>query len=105
MIIHLTKEMNFDEEIKEDIVLVDFFATWCGPCNMLTPEIEKLDKEAQLKIIKIDVDELPDIARKYKVMSIPTLLLFKDGKLINQSLGYMPLNHLKEFISKNSTLK
>lgn len=101
MIIHLTKENNFDEEIKEGLVLVDFYATWCGPCNMLTPEIEKLDKETNIKILKIDVDELPDIARKFRVMSIPTLLLFKDNKLINQSLGYMPLNHLKEFIAKN----
>ncbi len=101
MIKHLTKQDNFDEEVANGLVLVDFFATWCGPCNMLTPEIEKLDKESDIKILKIDVDELPDIARKFRVMSIPTLLLFKDNKLINSSLGYMPLKHLKEFIAKN----
>ena len=100
MLIHYSKDLNYDEEIKEGLVLVDFFATWCGPCNMLTPELEKLDKEAEIKILKIDVDEFPEIARRYHVMSIPTLLLFKNGSQINSSLGYMPLKHLKQFIEK-----
>lgn len=100
MIKHLTKNDNFDEEIKEGLVLVDFFATWCGPCSMLAPVIEQLDKEMEIKVIKIDTDELPSLAQKFRVMSIPTLLLFKDGKLANHALGYMPINHLREFVSK-----
>ena len=81
-------------------VVIDCYATWCGPCNMLTPELEKLASEDEsLQIIKVDVDEFPNIARRYRVMSIPTLLLFKDGKLVNSKLGYMPLVHLKEFVA------
>lgn len=101
MIKHLTKEDNFDNETKEGLVLVDFFATWCGPCSMLSPVIEDLEKEMEIKVLKIDVDELPEIAQKFRVMSIPTLLLFKDGKMVNHALGYMPLNHLRKFVLQN----
>lgn len=100
MIKHLTKQDNFEEEVKGALTLVDFFATWCGPCSMLAPELENLDKEMDIKIVKVDVDELPDIARKFRVMSIPTLVLFKDGKPVNQMLGYVPLKGLKEFVCK-----
>ena len=100
MLIHLENENKYDELISKGNVLVDFYATWCGPCNMLTPELEKLASEDEsLQIIKVDVDEFPNIARRYRVMSIPTLLLFKDGKLVNSKLGYMPLVHLKEFVA------
>ena len=100
MLIHLENENKYDELISKGKVLVDFYATWCGPCNMLTPELEKLASEDEsLQIIKVDVDEFPNIARRYRVMSIPTLLLFKDGKLVNSKLGYMHLIHLKEFVA------
>ena len=100
MLIHLENENKYDELISKGKVLVDFYATWCGPCTMLTPELEKLASEDEsLQIIKVDVDEFPNIARRYRVMSIPTLLLFKDGKLVNSKLGYMPLVHLKEFVA------
>lgn len=98
MIKHLTINDNFEEEIKEGLVLVDFYATWCGPCSMLAPIIEDLDKEMEIKVLKIDTDELSDLARKYRIMSIPTLFLFKNGKLVNQAMGYMPLNHLRNFV-------
>ena len=100
MLIHLENENKYDELISKGKVLVDFYATWCGPCNMLTPELEKLASEDEsLQIIKVDVDEFPNIARRYRVMSIPTLLLFKDGKLVNSKLGYMPLVLLKDFVA------
>lgn len=98
MIKHISSIEQFEEEIKGSLVLVDFYATWCGPCSMLAPIIEELDKEMDIKILKVDVDELGDLASKYRIMSIPTLYLFKEGKLVNVEMGYMPLNHLKEFV-------
>lgn len=101
MIKHLEKLEDFQVYIKENRVLVDFYATWCGPCQMLTPHIEELDKEENILIIKVDVDEFGEIAQQLRVMAVPTLLYFKDGKLVNRASGYMPLNHLKEFVSKS----
>ena len=100
MIKHLSKQDNFQEEVNAPLVLVDFFATWCGPCSMLAPVIEELDKQMDIKVIKVDVDELPAIAQQFRVMSIPTLVLFKDGKAVNMGMGYMPLEQLKAFVSK-----
>ena len=100
MIKHLSKQDNFEEEIQGSLVLIDFYATWCGPCSMLAPVIEELDKQMDIKVIKIDVDELPAIAQQFRVMSIPTLVLFKDGKPVNMAMGYMPLEQLKAFVSK-----
>ncbi len=99
MIKHLSQQNEFENEIKDGLVLIDFYATWCGPCSMLAPVLEELDKEMDIKIIKIDVDELPDLAQQFRIMSIPALMLFKDGKFVKQQLGYMPLNHLKNFVT------
>ena len=76
---------NFDEKIKDGLVLVDFFADWCGPCKMLAPVIEKLANEFadKLTVYKVNVDDDPDLARKFGIVSIPSLFLFKDGKAIN----------------------
>ena len=90
-VIHVTKE-NFDE-IKngEKPVLLDFFATWCGPCRMVGPIIEEIAEERDDVVIgKIDVDEEPDLASRFGVMSIPTLLVFKNGELISQTVGALP---------------
>lgn len=98
MIIHLEDANMFDDEIQEGLVLVDFYADWCGPCQMLAPVLEELEQETGIKLIKINTDLVPEIARIYRVMSIPTLLLFKDGALVKRDLGYMPIERLREFI-------
>jgi len=94
MIKHLENAADFEKEVQGDVVLVDFFAEWCGPCQMLAPLLEQLD----VKVLKIDVDELPDLARQFRVMSIPTLMVFKNGKLEKKQLGYMPIESLREFV-------
>ena len=98
MIKHLSNANEFENEVKEGLVLVDFYADWCGPCQMLAPNLEQLDKEGGVKIVKINVDDIPDLARQFRVMSIPTLMLFKDGKFDKKVLGYMPIESLRDFI-------
>lgn len=96
MEITITKE-NFENEVlkSDKPVLVDFFATWCGPCKMLMPTIDEIANErADIKVGKVDVDENMELAKEYKVFSVPTLLAFKDGKLIKQMVGV----HSKEQI-------
>ena len=88
----ITKE-NFHTEVLEakETVLVDFWASWCGPCKMIGPIIDQIaDERSDIKVGKINVDEEPELATQFKVMSIPTLLVFKDGKVVNQSLGAKP---------------
>ena len=93
----LTKE-NFETEVlKSDIpVLVDFWATWCGPCMMLSPVIAELAEklEGKVKVGKVNVDEQNELAMQYRVASIPTLLLFKNGELVKTSVGFMPKNDI-----------
>ena len=98
MIVHLKNTSDFEKEIQGELVVVDFYAEWCGPCQMLAPLLEQLSEETNVKIVKIDTDEVPDIARMFRIMSIPTLLLFKDGKLVKKELGYMPIERLRDFI-------
>jgi len=92
-IIHLT-ESNFEEEvIKSSLpVLVDFWASWCMPCKMITPILEELEKEyvGKVKMGKVNVDECQQKASEYRVMSIPTLKFFKDGKLVDELIGVVP---------------
>ena len=95
--IHLENE-NFDELIKDKVV-VDFFATWCGPCKMLGPVFEELSTEINdIKFIKVDIDEHEVLCRKYKVMSVPTLIVFDKGKEVKRNIGFIPKDKLKEFI-------
>lgn len=85
------KEENFQEEIKEGRVLVDFYADWCGPCRMVGPVIEEISKEIpDLKVIKVNVDEREDVAKTYGIMSIPTIILFQDGQMEKKQVGFVP---------------
>lgn len=83
-------------------VLVDFWAPWCGPCRMIAPVVEELSKQYadDLAVGKVDVDKCPDLARQFRVMSIPTLILFKDGQVIDQKLGYQPKDALEDMIRR-----
>ena len=93
----ITKE-NFEQEVlKSDIpVVVDFWATWCGPCKMLAPVIEELAAEGNVKVGKINVDEEGELAVKFNVMSIPTVMLYKGGQAVKTTVGYMTKEQLKE---------
>lgn len=94
---------NFNEQIKEGVVLVDFFATWCGPCKMQSPVLEELKEDrSDVKLVKIDVDQETEIARLYGVMSIPTLILFKDGKEVAKNVGFMPKELLVQWINEQT---
>lgn len=85
---------DFQSKVLEsDIpVLVDFFATWCGPCKMLAPTLDQVAAEVagRAKVVKVDIDASPDLAQRFGVMSVPTLAVFKDGKLVNQAVGVQP---------------
>ncbi|MFU0801140.1 MAG: thioredoxin [Xylanivirga thermophila] len=95
---------NFDDEVlKSDIpVLVDFWAAWCGPCRMIGPIVEQLAEEydGRIKVGKVNVDEQNELAAQYRVMSIPTLFIFKDGKIASQLIGARPKADLEEMIEK-----
>ena len=99
MIKHVTELEELKELTKEGTVLVDFFATWCGPCKMIAPVLEELDKDASfgVQIIKIDVDEAEEIARDFHIQAIPTLMLFKDGKAVKTQLGFMRKDQIVDF--------
>lgn len=100
----LTKD-NFESEVlKSDLpVLVDFWASWCGPCMMLSPVIAELAEEldGKVKVGKVNVDEQNELAMQYRVASIPTLLLFKNGQLVKTSVGFMPKNDIIETLELN----
>lgn len=91
-------EKDFENLINKDLVVVDFFATWCGPCKMLGSVLESLEG---IDVVKIDVDECPDLARKYGIMSVPTLMLFSNGELKNKQSGFMPKEALEDWILEN----
>lgn len=91
MIKHVNSQ-NFENEVlnKDKLVVVDFFATWCGPCKMLTPELETVaESRADFDIVKVDIDEAEDLAIKYNVAVVPTLIMFKDGKEVDRVSGFM----------------
>ena len=99
-IAHLN-ENNFDTETSKGTCLVDFWATWCGPCRMQAPVLEKLDTELQgsVKICKVDVDENPGLAQRFGVSSIPTLVVISDGKAVKGVVGLHNLEQLKALLA------
>lgn len=100
-LIHVNKE-SFDKITNQKTVLIDFWAPWCMPCQMLTPVLEELSQEKpELIIAKVNVDDEPELAMKYGINSIPCLMLFEEGNLTNKSLGYMD----KETLIKKFNLK
>jgi len=99
-------DQNFKQEVEEskDLVLVDFFAPWCGPCQMMGPIVEEVGKEYAakgVKVGKLNIDESTIISQKYNIMSIPTLILFKNGEIAGQITGYVGKDELKELIDRN----
>ena len=99
MLIHANNEKEFQEAIKGRKVLVDFFAVWCGPCSRMSPIIEKLSEElSDVVFVKVDVDEVPEVAAQFNVMSIPTLVYFEDGKPVRTQVGFTPEPLLRNFL-------
>lgn len=92
------KNESFNEIINQDKVLVDFYAEWCGPCKMLTPVLERLGDSYE--IVKVDVDKHFDLAKEYGIMSVPTLIIFKNGKIAKQMIGFMGYDELKDELER-----
>jgi thioredoxin len=101
---HIKTVEEFEEKvIKSDKpVLVDFYATWCGPCKMVAPELEALAPELDgtADIVKVDVEEIPDVARQYKIMSVPTILVIKNGEEASRVVGFRPRAELKGMVER-----
>ncbi|MDQ0220128.1 thioredoxin [Peribacillus cavernae] len=102
-IVHAT-DQSFNTETSEGLILADFWAPWCGPCKMIAPVLEELDSEMsdKVKIVKVDVDENQETAGRFGVMSIPTLLLIKDGEVVDKVVGFQPKEALAELVSKHA---
>ena len=95
MIKYLENENDFEKEISKEFILVDFYADWCGPCKMMGKVLEEMD---DIDILKVNVDSYPNIAREFKVMSIPTLIIFANGKEVKKNIGMMSKSDLESFI-------
>ncbi len=102
MSVKILETKDFNSALKESIVFIDFFAKWCGPCKMISPIVDELSDEiTDVKFYKVDIDESSELASMLGVMSIPTLILFKDGKQIGKLVGFHSKSEITEFINKN----
>jgi thioredoxin 1 len=91
---------NFEEKIASGVVLVDFFATWCGPCRMLSPVLEDVSENTTAKFYKVDIDKSEDLAREYGIMVVPTMVIFKNGEMQEKFSGYMQKEYILEKLNK-----
>ena len=95
---------SFDELLlSEKLVIVDFWATWCGPCRMLSPLLDEVEEEMadKIEVVKVNVDDADEVAMRFRIMSIPTLLFFKNGAIVDRSVGAMPKSALVDKINAN----
>lgn len=101
--IEITDKEHFDKVTSENpVVLVDMFATWCGPCKMIAPALEEISNDyVDVTVAKLDVDKVSDVATDYEVMSVPTLLLFSEGDFVASKVGFTPKEQIEEFIKNN----
>lgn len=92
----IINSQEFDNTIESGVVVVDFFATWCGPCKMLAPVIDELSGELEnVNFVKVDIDQSMDLAQKFRIVSVPTLKVFKNGEEVDTLMGFMPKDVLK----------
>ena len=95
-VLHVNKD-NFHKEVlsSEKPVLLDFFASWCGPCRMVGPILDEIAEEREdIKVCKVDIDEQPELASRFRIMSVPTLMVLKDGNIVDQSIGAKPKHQI-----------
>ena len=95
-VLHINKD-NFHNEVlnSEKPVLLDFFASWCGPCRMVGPILDEIAQEREdIKVCKVDIDEQPELASRFRIMSVPTLMVLKDGQIVDQSVGAKPKHQI-----------
>lgn len=95
-------EKEYKEQVlnSSGVVLLDFFASWCGPCRMIAPILEEVEEELDIKVFKMDVDECENVPREYGVMSIPTVCIFKDGKFQEKFLGFRQKEEIEDIIKR-----
>lgn len=98
MIKHVSEE-KFSEVVKGKKVLVDFYATWCGPCKMLALVMEKFDQKNIIDIVKVDIDEAQNLSNMYRISSVPTLVIFENGKEVKRISGFMTENELEDWVN------
>lgn len=99
----IVESNEFKSEIESGITVVDFFATWCGPCKMLAPVLEGLagEMEGKVKFIKVDIDQSLDLASEFQISSVPTMIIFKDGQKAEQLVGFLPKERIQQLIEAN----
>jgi thioredoxin 1 len=108
----MTTVVGSDSNWKEEVegsnvpVMVDFWAPWCGPCRMVSPVIEKLAEkyDGKIKVVKVNVDDNQDLAMRFNIMSIPTIMLFKEGKALDQAIGAAPSEYYEQMLTKNRVI-